>query len=152
MIRKEAWPFYRTISGVRLYWVLEEPKGPEVRSSIYELEMLVVEVKWEGGSKSMRMLFISAVALGVLVGETAALNAPASQVSHSATGARTAPSAEAPSMHLRGLMDIDVPMLVAKVALGFTSVWGGLLIFAPKMAVQVVFNIDETSFTTLESS
>ena len=26
VIRKEAWPFYRTISGVRLYWVLEEPK------------------------------------------------------------------------------------------------------------------------------
>jgi len=25
---EEAWPFYRTISGVRLYWVLEEPKGP----------------------------------------------------------------------------------------------------------------------------
>ena len=28
MIRKEAWPFYRTISGVRLCWELEEPKGP----------------------------------------------------------------------------------------------------------------------------
>ena len=28
MIRKEAWPFYRTISGVRLGWELEEPKGP----------------------------------------------------------------------------------------------------------------------------
>jgi len=28
VIRKEAWPFYRIISGVRLYWVLEEPKGP----------------------------------------------------------------------------------------------------------------------------
>ena len=28
VIRKEAWPFYRTISDVRLYWVLEEPKGP----------------------------------------------------------------------------------------------------------------------------
>ena len=25
--RKEAWPFYRTISGVRLCWELEEPKG-----------------------------------------------------------------------------------------------------------------------------
>jgi len=30
-IRKEAWPFYRTISGVRLYWVLEELKGPQGR-------------------------------------------------------------------------------------------------------------------------
>ena len=29
VIRKEAWPFYRTISGVRLYRVLEEPKGPK---------------------------------------------------------------------------------------------------------------------------
>jgi len=29
VIRKDAWPFYRTISGVRLYWVLEEPKGPK---------------------------------------------------------------------------------------------------------------------------
>ena len=29
VIRKEAWPFYKTISGVRLYWVLEEPKGPK---------------------------------------------------------------------------------------------------------------------------
>ena len=28
MIRKEAWPFYRTSSGVRLCWELEEPKGP----------------------------------------------------------------------------------------------------------------------------
>jgi len=28
VIRKEAWPFYRTISGVRLCWELEEPNGP----------------------------------------------------------------------------------------------------------------------------
>ena len=28
-IRKEAWPFYRTSSGVRLCWELEEPKGPK---------------------------------------------------------------------------------------------------------------------------
>ena len=27
--RKEAWPFYRTSSGVRLCWELEEPKGPK---------------------------------------------------------------------------------------------------------------------------
>ena len=26
---KEAWPFYRTSSGVRLWWELEEPKGPK---------------------------------------------------------------------------------------------------------------------------
>jgi len=29
VIRKEARPFYRTISGVRLCWELEEPKGPK---------------------------------------------------------------------------------------------------------------------------
>ena len=29
VIRKEAWPFYRTIPGVRLCWELEEPKGPK---------------------------------------------------------------------------------------------------------------------------
>ena len=29
VIRKEAWSFYRTSSGVRLCWELEEPKGPE---------------------------------------------------------------------------------------------------------------------------
>ena len=29
VIRKEAWSFYRTVSGVRLNWELEEPKGPE---------------------------------------------------------------------------------------------------------------------------
>ena len=28
VIREEAWPFYRTSSGVRLCWELEEPKGP----------------------------------------------------------------------------------------------------------------------------
>ena len=28
MIRKEAWSFYRTISGVRLCWELEDFKGP----------------------------------------------------------------------------------------------------------------------------
>jgi len=30
VIRKEAWPFYKTISGVRLCWELEEPKGPNL--------------------------------------------------------------------------------------------------------------------------
>ena len=29
VIRKEAWPFYRTISGVRLCWELGKPKGPK---------------------------------------------------------------------------------------------------------------------------
>jgi len=30
VIRKEAWPFLKTISGVRLCWELEEPEGPKV--------------------------------------------------------------------------------------------------------------------------
>ena len=29
VIRKEAWSFYRTISGVCLCWELEKPKGPK---------------------------------------------------------------------------------------------------------------------------
>jgi len=33
VIRKEAWPFYRTISGVRLCWELEKPKGPKGRGT-----------------------------------------------------------------------------------------------------------------------
>jgi hypothetical protein len=31
VIQTEAWPFYRTISGVRLCWELEEPDGPKGR-------------------------------------------------------------------------------------------------------------------------
>ena len=33
VIRKEAWPFYRTIFGVRLCWELEEPQGPKGEDS-----------------------------------------------------------------------------------------------------------------------
>ena len=29
VIRKQAWPFYRTIFGVRICWELEEAKGPK---------------------------------------------------------------------------------------------------------------------------
>ena len=29
VMRKEAWHFYRTCSGVRLCWELKEPTGPE---------------------------------------------------------------------------------------------------------------------------
>ena len=29
MIRTKAWSFYRTSSGVRLCWELEDPKGPQ---------------------------------------------------------------------------------------------------------------------------
>ena len=33
VIRKEAWSFYRTISGARLCWELEEPKGPKATAA-----------------------------------------------------------------------------------------------------------------------
>jgi len=29
VIRKEVWPFYRTSSGVRLCWEVEDPEGPQ---------------------------------------------------------------------------------------------------------------------------
>ena len=44
MIRKEAWPFYITISGVRLWWELEEPKGPKGRPRSQENKPL--EDRW----------------------------------------------------------------------------------------------------------
>ena len=31
VIRKGAWSFFKSISGVRLCWELEEPKGPKGR-------------------------------------------------------------------------------------------------------------------------
>ena len=36
VIRAEAWSLYRTISGVRLCWELEEPKGPTRLSPVHE--------------------------------------------------------------------------------------------------------------------
>ena len=41
MIRKEAWPFYRTTSGVRLCWELEEPIGPKTTLMITIQEVTV---------------------------------------------------------------------------------------------------------------
>ena len=38
VIRKEAWPFYRTISGVRLCWDLEEPEEPEGFSDLQGMQ------------------------------------------------------------------------------------------------------------------
>ena len=46
VIRKEAWSFYRTISGVRLCWELENPQAPKVmiwnfcRKSCFEQSIL----------------------------------------------------------------------------------------------------------------
>ena len=37
VIRKEAWPCYRTISGVRLCWELEEPKGTKAGGELSKL-------------------------------------------------------------------------------------------------------------------
>ena len=49
MIRKEAWSFYRTISGVRLCWELEEPEGPKGKQfcAILTTEGRVVRPCWE---------------------------------------------------------------------------------------------------------
>jgi len=42
----EAWPFYRTISGVRLCWELDEPKGPKIEENeINEMAALRSELK-----------------------------------------------------------------------------------------------------------
>ena len=45
VIRKEAWRFYRTISGVRLCWKLEEPEG------------LKGPIRPEAGLSALRRLF-----------------------------------------------------------------------------------------------
>ena len=37
VIKNEAWSFYRTISGVRLCWELEEPYGPKGRATHSEV-------------------------------------------------------------------------------------------------------------------
>eukprot|EP00290_Baffinella_frigidus_P009428 CAMPEP_0180138880 /NCGR_PEP_ID=MMETSP0986-20121125/13179_1 /TAXON_ID=697907 /ORGANISM="non described non described, Strain CCMP2293" /LENGTH=98 /DNA_ID=CAMNT_0022080833 /DNA_START=132 /DNA_END=428 /DNA_ORIENTATION=+ len=41
LIRKEAWPFCRITSGVRLCWELEEPKGPNASAANSMLWMLM---------------------------------------------------------------------------------------------------------------
>jgi len=48
VIRKEAWPFYRTSSGVRLCWELGEPKGPK-GSLGHNIEGLIAGVGGEEG-------------------------------------------------------------------------------------------------------
>ena len=87
--------------------------------------------------KNMHMLFLGAVSLGSLVGKIAALHVPASQGSHGATRARATPPPPS-AMHLRGgHMDIGInPKHVAKVAIGFTSVWGGILMLQPDSEVR----------------
>jgi hypothetical protein len=46
VIRKEAWSFYRTISGVRLCLELEEPKGPKISLQSFLREGLVDGLCW----------------------------------------------------------------------------------------------------------
>ncbi len=38
--RKEAWPFYRTISGVCLCWVLEQLQGPKGLTKLVRTDRL----------------------------------------------------------------------------------------------------------------
>ena len=49
VIRKEAWPFYRTSSGVRLCWELEEPKGPKGRKEAWPFYRTISGIRlcWE---------------------------------------------------------------------------------------------------------
>ena len=56
MIRKEAWSFYRTISGVRLCWELEEPKGPK---GVYSGQAPMTSVPWVPCSERAREAFVS---------------------------------------------------------------------------------------------
>ena len=42
VIQKEAWPFYKTISGVRLCCELEEPRGPKCQLMKRHSEVLVL--------------------------------------------------------------------------------------------------------------
>ena len=51
VIRKEAWPFYRTVSGVRLCWELKEPKGPKGISALRP---------WTSNVRCCRTMFIEA--------------------------------------------------------------------------------------------
>ena len=57
MIRKEAWPFYGTISGVRLCWELEKPSGPEGHRI---LKMIVSYGIWAflGVSRGLRKVIV----------------------------------------------------------------------------------------------
>ena len=46
MIRREAWLFCRTSSGVRLCWELEEPKGPKGKRRKWHTE------RWGGWARA----------------------------------------------------------------------------------------------------
>ena len=50
VIRKEAWLFCRTSSGVRLCWELEEPKGPKgfIDNLLVRIHHITVMIKWTG--------------------------------------------------------------------------------------------------------
>ena len=51
----EAWPFYRTISCVRLCWVLEEPKGPKGADTVSEwVHAYIAAVLVYGGTSLIR--------------------------------------------------------------------------------------------------
>ena len=60
VIRKEAWSFYRTSSGVRLCWELQEPKGPKgsyhvIRKEGFSAEQVPVSA-YGGSSKNLKDL------------------------------------------------------------------------------------------------
>ena len=51
VIRKEAWSFYRTISGVRLCWELEEPEGPKGGSAAEHQRIAISEEEKDDQAK-----------------------------------------------------------------------------------------------------
>ena len=56
VIRKEAWSFYRIISGVRLCWELEEPKGPKGKAAWHRAShMLFLTASACPASRSVRL-------------------------------------------------------------------------------------------------
>ena len=79
VIRKEAWSFYRTISGVRLCWQLEEPEGPKGSADCMFLEAA------RGGSTrrtrqlSSRVKLLSAINLKALCGSLGPLGSSSSK-------------------------------------------------------------------------
>ena len=57
VIRKEAWLFGKTSSGVRLYWEPEQPEGPNGRARKHGLSTEPVLVSaYVGSSKNLKEL------------------------------------------------------------------------------------------------
>jgi len=88
VIRKEAWSFYRKISGVSLCWELEEPKGPkggvEKKGGVVHASMRVgtpikfiwVKAEHVGKYTHLSLLFMPKIAYPPLSSALGALRSP----------------------------------------------------------------------------